>query len=56
MPKVPKKKAAARLFVDCSKKYMLEEACVLVKKVVFAKFNEMVDLVVCLGVNSRYAD
>ncbi|MBK8253108.1 MAG: 50S ribosomal protein L1 [Polyangiaceae bacterium] len=56
MPKVPKKKAAARSLVDRSKKYTLEEACALVKKAASAKFNETVDLAVRLGVNPRHAD
>lgn len=56
MPKVPKKKAAARQIVDRSKKYTLEEACALVKKAAPAKFNETVDLAVRLGVNPRHAD
>jgi large subunit ribosomal protein L1 len=56
MPKVPKKKAASREFVDRSKKYTLEEACALVKKAAPAKFNETVDLAVRLGVNPRHAD
>jgi large subunit ribosomal protein L1 len=56
MPKVPKKKAAARSVVDRSKKYTLEEACALVKKAAPAKFNETVDLAVRLGVNPRHAD
>lgn len=56
MPKVPKKKAAARDIVDRSKKYTLEEACALVKKAAQAKFNETVDLAVRLGVNPRHAD
>jgi large subunit ribosomal protein L1 len=56
MPKVPKKKAAARSVVDRSQKYTLEEACALVKKAAPAKFNETVDLAVRLGVNPRHAD
>src|ERR1044071_1787357 len=56
MPKVPKKKAAARALVDRSKKYSLGEACALVKKAAPAKFNETVDLAVRLGVNPRHAD
>ena len=56
MPKVPKKKAAARAIVDRSNKFTLEEACALVKKAASAKFNETVDLAVRLGVNPRHAD
>lgn len=56
MPKVPKKKAAARAIVDRDKKYSLEEACAMVKKAAPAKFIETVDLAVRLGVNPRHAD
>jgi large subunit ribosomal protein L1 len=56
MPKVPKKKAAARAVVDRAKTYTLEEACALVKKAAPAKFNETVDIAVRLGVNPRHAD
>jgi large subunit ribosomal protein L1 len=56
MPKVAKKKAAARTVVDRSKRYTLDEACALVKKAAPAKFDETVDLAVRLGVNPRHAD
>ena len=56
MPKVAKKKVAARAVVDRSKKFTLEEACALVKKAALAKFDETVDLAVRLGVNPRHAD
>ena len=42
--------------VERGKKYSLTEACVLVKQVSFAKFDESVDLAVRLGVNPRHAD
>jgi len=38
------------------KDYALEEACLLVKEVSFAKFDESVDLAVRLGVNPKHAD
>ena len=56
MPKVAKKKVAARSVVDRAKRYTLEEACALVKKAALAKFDETVDLAVRLGVNPRHAD
>jgi len=56
MPKVAKKKVAARAVVDRAKRYTLEEACALVKKAALAKFDETVDLAVRLGVNPRHAD
>jgi large subunit ribosomal protein L1 len=56
MPKVAKKKVAARAVVDRDKRYTLEEACALVKKAALAKFDETVDLAVRLGVNPRHAD
>ncbi|AUX20016.1 50S ribosomal protein L1 [Sorangium cellulosum] len=56
MPKVAKKKLAARAFVDRARKYTLQEACELVKKAAPAKFDETVDLAVRLGVNPRHAD
>ncbi|MGK4007679.1 50S ribosomal protein L1 [Sorangium sp. So ce1036] len=56
MPKVAKKKLAARTFVDRARKYTLQEACELVKKAAPAKFDETVDLAVRLGVNPRHAD
>ncbi|WP_437677458.1 50S ribosomal protein L1 [Sorangium sp. So ce131] len=56
MPKVAKKKLAARAVVDRARKYTLQEACALVKKAAPAKFDETVDLAVRLGVNPRHAD
>jgi len=38
------------------RRYSLEEACLLVKEVSFAKFDESVDLAVRLGVNPKHAD
>ncbi|WP_437654208.1 50S ribosomal protein L1 [Sorangium sp. So ce1182] len=56
MPKVAKKKVAARAVVDRVRKYTLQEACALVKQAAPAKFDETVDLAVRLGVNPRHAD
>ncbi|XXX77874.1 50S ribosomal protein L1 [Sorangium sp. So ce134] len=56
MPKVAKKKLAARALVDRARKYTLQEACALVKQAAPAKFDETVDLAVRLGVNPRHAD
>ncbi len=54
--KVPKKKAAAAAAVDRNVKYSIEDACALVKKVAYAKFDETVDIAVRLGVNPKHAD
>src|ERR1700759_5820820 len=57
MPKLSKNRAKAEKEVpDRSRKYTVEEACALVKKAKFAKFEETVDLAVRLGVNPRHAD
>src|SRR5580698_11395871 len=56
MPKIAKKKAAARAQVDRQQKHTLEDACALVKKAAPAKFDETVDIAVRLGVNPRHAD
>jgi len=56
MPKVAKKYAASIEKVDRSKKLTLDEACALVKKAAYAKFDETVDIAVRLGVNPRHAD
>jgi large subunit ribosomal protein L1 len=56
VPKVAKKKLAARAVVDRARKYTLQEACALVKQAAPAKFDETVDLAVRLGVNPRHAD
>lgn len=54
--KVPKKKAAAAAIVDRDVKYSIEDACALVKKAAYAKFDETVDIAVRLGVNPKHAD
>jgi large subunit ribosomal protein L1 len=56
MPKDPKKRAAAIALVDRTRKYSVEEACALVKKAKYTKFDETVDLAVRLGVNPKHAD
>lgn len=54
--KASKKKTAAAAVVDRSIKYSIEEACALVKKAAYAKFDETVDIAVRLGVNPKHAD
>jgi len=56
MPKLSKNRAKAVDAVDTSRKYTVEEACALVKKAKFAKFDETVDIAVRLGVNPKHAD
>jgi large subunit ribosomal protein L1 len=56
MPKLPKKRAAIMSLIDQARKYGVEEACALVKKVKYATFDETVDLAVRLGVNPKHAD
>jgi large subunit ribosomal protein L1 len=56
MPKLSKNRAKGEALLDRSRKYTVEEACALVKKAKFAKFDETVDLAVRLGVNPKHAD
>ena len=56
MPKIPKNRAKVAEIVDRERKYSVEEACALVKKAKFAKFDETVDIAVRLGVNPKHAD
>ena len=56
MAKVPKNRVKIDGIVDRSRKYTIEEACALVGKVKFAKFDETVDIAVRLGVNPKHAD
>jgi large subunit ribosomal protein L1 len=56
MPKAPKNRVKVDEVVDGSRKYTVEEACALVKKAKFAKFDETVDIAVRLGVNPKHAD
>jgi large subunit ribosomal protein L1 len=50
------RKRAEALKLDRQKRYPLAEACGLIKKTSFAKFEESVDLAVRLGVNPRHAE
>jgi len=56
MPKPSKNRAKTDAIVDRSRKYSTLEACTLVKKAKFAKFDETVDIAVRLGVNPKHAD
>jgi large subunit ribosomal protein L1 len=56
MPKASKNRTKVDETVDGSRKYTVEEACALVKKAKFAKFDETVDVAVRLGVNPKHAD
>jgi large subunit ribosomal protein L1 len=56
MPKLSKNRAKIEKEIDISRKYTVEEACSLVKKAKFSKFDETVDLAVRLGVNPKHAD
>jgi len=51
-----KKYAAAAAQIDRNKKYSLDEAVGLVKKVAYAKFDETVEVTMELGVDPRKAD
>ena len=56
LPKLSKNRTKVDEAVDDARKYTVEEACALVKKAKFAKFDETVDLAVRLGVNPKHAD
>ena len=56
MPKPSKNAAKVDSIVDRSRKYSTLDACTLVKKAKFAKFDETVDIAVRLGVNPKHAD
>lgn len=56
MANIAKKRAAVTAMVDPARKYSVEEACAIVKKAKYAKFDETVDLAVRLGVNPKHAD
>lgn len=51
-----KRITAARKFVDASKEYTIDDAAEIVTKLPKAKFDESVDLAICLGVNPRKAE
>lgn len=54
--KTGRKRKDAIESVDRDKRYSLADACALVKKASFAKFDESVDIAVRLGVNPKHAD
>jgi large subunit ribosomal protein L1 len=56
MPKLSKNRGKAEQQLDRSRKYTTDEACAIVKKAKFAKFDETVDLAIRLGVNPKHAD
>jgi large subunit ribosomal protein L1 len=56
MAKHGKKYVNALKVYDATKVYSLQEACEILKKAAFAKFNETVDLDLRLGVDPRHAD
>ena len=56
MAKLSKNRTKVTTEVDSSRKYTVEEACAIVKKAKFAKFDETVDIAVRLGVNPKHAD
>lgn len=56
MAKVPKKRVTVNGLFDRSRKYSVDEAVALVKKAMYAKFDETVDIAVRLGVNPKHAD
>jgi large subunit ribosomal protein L1 len=56
MPSTGKKYTKSRSMVDREKRFGLEEACDLVVKASFAKFDESVDLAARLGVNPKHSD
>jgi large subunit ribosomal protein L1 len=51
-----RKRKAAFEQIDRQKRYLLADACALLNKTSFAKFEESVDIAVRLGVNPRHAD
>ncbi len=51
-----RKRKEAIASVDRDRRYPIGEACALVKKASFAKFDESVDIAVRLGVNPKHAD
>jgi large subunit ribosomal protein L1 len=56
LAKLSKNRTKLTTEVDTSRKYTVEEACAVVKKAKFAKFDETIDIAVRLGVNPRHAD
>lgn len=56
MPKHGKKYRNATQNLDLNNKFTVVEGMDLAVKLAFAKFDETVDLAVCLGVNPKYSD
>jgi len=56
MPKESKNRARVGALVESTRKYTIDEACALVKKATFAKFDETVDIAVRFGVNPKHVD
>jgi len=56
MSKRGKKYLAARKKIDRAKQYPVDQALSLLKQAAWAKFDEMVDLAMNLGVNPKYSD
>src|SRR5450755_403380 len=56
MAKVSKNRAKVDEWFDRARKYTVEEACGVVKKAKFTKFDETVDIAIRLGVNPKHAD
>lgn len=56
MPKHGKKYRSAVQGVDLKNKYALKDGIDLALKLAFAKFDETVDVAVCLGVDPKYSD
>ncbi|RMF87796.1 MAG: 50S ribosomal protein L1, partial [Nitrospinota bacterium] len=56
MGKRGKKYLEALQAVDRQRKYPLEEAISLAKRLAFARFDETVEIAIRLGVNPRHAD
>lgn len=51
-----RKRAEALKLVDRDTRYTVTDACALLKKATFAKFDETIDVAVRLGVNPKHAD
>jgi large subunit ribosomal protein L1 len=56
LAKLSKNRTKVTTEVDTARKYTVEEACAIVKKAKFTKFDETVDIAVRLGVNPKHAD
>ncbi|CUT17329.1 MULTISPECIES: 50S ribosomal protein L1 [Candidatus Ichthyocystis] len=56
MAKLSKRLSANKVMVDRDKQYNLDDALLLLKKIATARFDESVDVAVCLGVDPRKSD